>query len=260
MLSVTSAQLDAWIAAFIYPLARILAVVATAPLWSSIGIPRRIRLLLGLAITLALTAALPPVVAVPPGSWSGLWILLQQMLIGVGMGFAMRTIFSAVDLAGEFIGFQMGLGFATAYDPLNSSQTPVISEFINLLALLVFLALNGHLLYVAALAQSFVAIPISATPLASGSWMNLVELGGRVFATGLLLALPILVALMITNLALGVLTRAAPQLNIFAIGFPLTLIGGFVALGVSLNYLAVPLQTLFEEGMAAMLGFARTAV
>ena len=150
----------------------------------------------------------------------------------------------------------MGLGFATFYDPLNSSQTPVIAEFLNLMTLLTFLSLNGHLLYIGTLVQSFSVIPVSAQPLGSGSWLNLVELGSRIFSMGLLLALPIIVALMITNIALAVLTRAAPQLNIFALGFPLTLTGGFIGLAISTNYLAVPLQQLFEFAFEALLGFA----
>jgi flagellar biosynthetic protein FliR len=178
------------------------------------------------------------------------------MLIGIGMGFATKIVFTAFDMAGEFISAQMGLGFATFYDPLSSSQTPVITEFINLIALLLFLSLNGHLLYLATLVQSFSAIPVSATPIGAGSWLNLAELASKIFSAGLLLSLPVMAALMITNVALAVLTRAAPQLNLFALGFPLTLMGGFVALAVSLNYLAVPLQGIFELGLEAMLGFA----
>lgn len=258
MISIGSAQIDAWIVAFVFPLARILGFIAAAPLWSTAGIPRRTRLILAISIAVAITPTLPPMPGVQPGSLPGLWILAQQMLIGIGMGFAAKIVFTAFDVAGEFIGAQMGLGFATFYDPLNSSQTPVITEFINLVALLLFLSMNGHLLYLATLAQSFSAIPVSATPLGASSWLNLAELGSKIFSAGLLLSLPIIVALMITNVALAVLTRAAPQLNLFALGFPLTLMGGFVALAISLNYLASPLQGIFEFGMSAMLGFAST--
>jgi len=256
MISLTTAQIDAWIVAFAYPLVRILAFIAAAPLWSTAGIPRRTRLILALGITLALAPALPAMPKIEPGSLAGLWIMAQQMLIGIAMGFAARVVFTAVDLAGEFIGFQMGLGFATFYDPLNSSQTPVISEFMGLIGLLLFLSLNGHLMYVATLAQSFYAIPVGGNLLSSGSWLNLAELGGKIFSAGLLLALPVIVALMIANLALAVLTRAAPQLNIFALGFPLTLLGGFVSIAISMSYLASPLQTLYEYALSAMLGFA----
>ena len=256
MISIDSAQIDAWIVAFIFPLARIFGFIVAAPLWSMAAIPQRTRLILGLAITLAIAPVLPPMPAVPPTTLAGLWIMLQQMLIGIGMGFAARVVFAAFDVAGEFMGFQMGLGFATFYDPLRGSQTPVLAEFVDLIALLLLLSMNGHLLYFATLAQSFVAIPVSATPLATDSWMNLVRLGSYMFSTGLLLALPVAVALMITNLALAVLTRAAPQLNIFALGFPLTLLGGFFALSISLNYLAAPIQAVFEIALSAMLGFA----
>lgn len=255
MISITSTQIDAWIAAFIFPLARILAFIATAPLWSSAGIPRRTRLILAIAIATSLAPGLPSMPAVQPASLSGLWILLQQILIGIGMGFAAKIVFTAFDLAGEFIGSQMGLGFATFYDPLNSAQTPVVAEFIGLLALLLFLSLNGHLIYLATLAQSFSAIPVSGNPLGAASWLNLVELGGKIFSAGLLIALPIIVALTITNVALAVLTRAAPQLNLFALGFPLTLIGGFLVLAISLDYLASPMQGIFEFALSAMLGF-----
>ena len=256
MISIDSAQIDAWIVAFIFPLARIFGFIVAAPLWNMAVVPQRTRLILGLAITLAIAPALPPMPAVPPATLAGLWIILQQMLIGIGMGFAARIVFSAFDLAGEFMGFQMGLGFATFYDPLRGSQTPVLANFFSILALLMLLSMNGHLLYFATLAQSFVAIPVSATPLAADSWMNLVRLGGYIFSAGLLLALPVAVALMITNLALAVLTRAAPQLNIFALGFPMTLLGGFFALSISLNYLAGPFQAVFEIALGAMLGFA----
>ncbi|MPM96840.1 hypothetical protein SDC9_144005 [bioreactor metagenome] len=180
--------------------------------------------------------------------------MAQQMLIGIGMGFAAKIVFTAFLFAGEFIGSQMGLGFATFYDPLNASQTPVIAEFMNLVALLLFLSLNGHLLYLATLAQSFSAIPISNVPVGAGSWLNIAELGSKIFSAGLLLSLPIMAALMITNVALAVLTRAAPQLNLFALGFPLTLIGGFLILAISLNYLAPPFQGIFQVGLEAMLG------
>lgn len=256
MISIGSAQIDVWIAAFIFPLARILAFIASAPLWSTGGIPRQTRLIMGIAITAAIAPTLADMPIVQPASLAGLWIMLQQMLIGIGMGFAARIVFAAFDMAGEFIGFQMGLGFATFFDPMSSSQTPVIAEFIGLIALLLFLSMNGHLLYIATLAQSFSAIPVSATPLGAASWLNLAELGSKIFSAGLLLALPVIVALMITNVALAVLTRAAPQLNIFALGFPITLLGGFFAIAISMNYLASPLQAVFEFALSAMLGFA----
>ena len=254
MIEFSSAQLDAWIAAFFYPLARILGLLAVAPPFSNAARPRRVRLALGLAITLALAPALAPIPAIAPGTGPGLMLLAQQMLIGLTMGFVMRLAIAAVDFAGEAIGLQMGLGFATFYDPDNSAQTPVVSEFLSLLAILVLLAINGHLMILATLARSFEVLPIGGTVIAASSWLNLANAGIIVFASGLMLSLPIVAAMLITNIALGVLTRAAPQLNLFAVGFPLTLAGGFIVMILSLSYLSAPLVRIFDHSLQAMLG------
>ena len=255
MISLTSGQIDAWIAAFFFPLARVLALLAAAPPFSNPGMNTRVRLMLGLAITLALTPALPPMPPVAPASGMGLLILAQQMLIGFAIGFTLRRVFNAVDMAGTMIGYQMGLGFATSYDPQNASQTPVVAEFIGVLALLVFLAMNGHLMVLMTLAQSFTLIPVGVGKLAAASWLNIANAGTVIFVSGVFLALPVLIALLITNIALGILGRVAPQLNLMAIGFPITLILGFAALLVSFSYLGEPLQQLFEYGLNSMRGF-----
>ena len=211
--------------------------------------------MLGLTIALAITPALPPIPPMDPASGTGLLILAQQMLIGLSMGFSLRLVFSAIDMAGNMIGTQMGLGFATAYDPQSASQTAVISEFIGMLALLVFMAINGHLMVITTLVESFSSLPIGIGTLASGSWLNIANAGGIVFSSGVLLSLPIVVALLITNIALGVLGRVAPQLNLMAIGFPITIVLGFIALMVSMSYLSAPLQRLFEFGLQSMMGY-----
>jgi flagellar biosynthesis protein FliR len=256
VISVTSAQLDAWIALLIYPLTRILAFTATVPFLNNAGVPRRVRLMLGLVIAAAIIPGLPPLPVISPTSSQGLMLLAQQLLIGLGMAFSMRIIYAGVDLAGTFIGLQMGLGFATFYDPQGTSQTAVLSNLLGLLATLLFLAMNGHLIYIATLARSFEALPIALSPLNADSGLYLAHLGSRMFSIGALLSLPVITVLLITNLALGVLNRAAPQLNLFAIGFPITLTLGFVATGLMFSYLAVPLQQLFEEGLNAILNFA----
>ena len=253
MISLTTAQLNAWIAAFLFPLARILALLAAAPPFNNPGLTTRVRLMLGLAIAMAVVPALPAMPDVEPASGMGLLVFAQQLLTGFAIGFTLRLVFNAVDMAGAMIGYQMGLGFATSYDPQNASQSPVVSEFIGILALLSFLSINGHLMVLATLVQSFSLIPVGAGSLAAASWLNIAHAGGVIFTSGVFLALPIVIALLITNIALGVLGRVAPQLNIIAIGFPVTLILGFAAMMVCLNYLAAPLQQLFEYGLDSML-------
>lgn len=254
MIALTTAQLDAWIAAFVFPLARILALIAAAPPFSNAAVPMRIKLALGLGISLALLPALPPIPPVSPASGTGLLILAQQMLIGYAMGFAMRLVVAAIDFAGEVIGLQMGLGFATFYDPDSASQTPVVAQYISLFGTLILLAINGHLMILATLAQSFVLLPIGGTSLAAGSWSNLAHAGAIIFASGLMIALPAVAAMLITNTAMGVLTRAAPQLNLFAVGFPITIAGGFVIMILMTSYLGGPFVQLFEHGLQALLG------
>jgi flagellar biosynthetic protein FliR len=248
MLSVSAAQLDAWLALFAYPLARILAMVGSAPVFGNDGVPRRVRLVVGLAITLGVAPSLAPVAAIPLASWEGLLVLVQQTLVGLAMGITLRVIFAALDVMGELVSLQMGLSFATFFDPVAGGQTAVVGEFLNLLATLIFLAVNGHLLMAEVLARSFEWLPITATPLHHGGWALLARFGATLFSTGLLLALPVVTALLITNIALGVLTRAAPQLNLFAIGFPITLTVGFGVLILALDHLSPLLQRFFDLG------------
>jgi flagellar biosynthesis protein FliR len=252
MISVTSAQLDAWLALLVFPLARVLGLMASAPIFNNVGTPMRVRLMAGLAITLALIPILPPMPAIPAGSWIGLAVIAEQTLIGILMGFALRLAFITVDVAGELIGLQMGLSFAVFYDPQNAGQTPVLTEFIGLLTTLIFLALNGHLMILAALAESFSLLPVTLAPPHAAGLSTLLRWSGVIFASGLLLSLPLIAALLIANIALGVLSRVAPQLNLFAVGFPVTLAVGFVVLMFSLPYIGAAMEHLFQQGFRAM--------
>ncbi|MDP2808790.1 MAG: flagellar biosynthetic protein FliR [Rhodocyclaceae bacterium] len=259
MISFTSAQLDAWLAAFVFPMARILGLMATAPVFNNAALPMRIRLAIGLAITLALAPALPPMPALPAGSWIGLSVLVQQSLIGLLLGFTLRLAFIAVDVAGELIGLQMGLSFAVFYDPQSSGQTPVITEFLGLLATLLFLAMNGHLLALSALAESFALLPVVTTPFAVKGLSVVMAWAGTLFATGVLLSLPLVAALLIANIAMGVLARVAPQMNLFAVGFPVTITAGFAVLMLTMPYFGAALERLFDQSFAALRSVVQAA-
>lgn len=257
MLSVTSAQLEGWLALLAFPMARILGFVGAAPVFGNNAVPRRIKLVVGLAVTMGV---LPVVTATPPeaiDSWAGILILFQQTLIGIAMGLVLRVVFAALDLMGEIISLQMGLSFATFFDPVAGGQTAVVGEFLTLISTLVFLSLNGHLLMIDALARSFEWLPVSATLPHKGGWLVLARFGASIFASGLLMALPIVTALLITNIALGVLTRAAPQLNLFAIGFPITLTVGFGVLLLALGHLAPLLQHFYDVGFTTLADLIR---
>ena len=252
MISISSAQIDTWLALFVFPLSRILGLLATAPVFNNTALPMQLRLIAGLAITLGLAPALPPLPAIAAGSWIGLVVVAEQMLIGVLMGFALSITFRAVDVAGALIGLQMGLSFATFFDPASGGQTPVISEILGLLTTLIFLSLNGHLLVLSVLAESFTLLPVSTTPIHAAAFSSLMAWSAILFSTGVLLSLPLITALLVTNIALGVLARIAQQLNLFAVGFPVTLTLGFLVLLLSLPYMGTALEGIFASGFQAM--------
>lgn len=252
MFSITTEQLNGWLSSLIWPLARILALLASTPLLGSSSIPTQTKL--GLAVLLAVLIApvLPPLPQIDPGSGIGLIVLMQQIIIGLAMGFSMRIVFTAVEMAGEITGLQMGLGFATFFDPQQSGQVQLVGRFYGLLATLVFMAIDGHLQIIAILAHSFTTLPIGTEGMSTTSFTALVSWGIKIFTLGLHLALPVLTALLITNLALGILTRAAPQLNIFAVGFPLTLGIGLLVMSWALPYFTPLLDQVFQESFSIM--------
>ncbi|MBN8771228.1 MAG: flagellar biosynthetic protein FliR [Thiobacillus sp.] len=251
MISLTDAQLNAWLISFIWPLTRILGLIMVAPVFGHSSVPRRVKIGLGVFIALIIAPTLPPMPDVGLGSWHGLFILIQQLLIGMAIGFIMRIVFAAVEAAGEIVGLQMGLGFASFFDPQSAGQTIVISQFFNLLASLLFLAVNAHLLLLGILVESFKSLPISPQPLSTAGFYSVANYGSVVFSVGLQLALPLIAILLMTNLALGILTRSAPQLNIFAIGFPITLGVGLIALDITLPYFTPQFEHMFRNGFAA---------
>jgi flagellar biosynthetic protein FliR len=251
MLTLTSIEINAWIAGLLWPLTRILGLVAAAPLFGNTAVPVSIKVSLGVLLAAIIAPTVPALPALDPMSLAGLLILVKELLIGLAIGFAMRIVFAAVEFAGEVASMSMGLGFAVFFDPATRGRSSAISQFLALVATMAFLAVNAHLVLLAALAESFVSLPISSTPFSSGAPLEVVRWGARIFSAGLQLALPVIAALLITNVALGVLTRAAPQLNIFGIGFPLTLGVGFLTLSLAMPYLGTPIVNLFNEGIEA---------
>ena len=250
MISVSSDLLQAWINGLLWPLTRVLGVLAVAPVFSSRGLPNQVKIGLGILLTLIIAPTLPPLPAIGIFSAQGLLILVEQLVIGLAIGFCVRIVFAAVDMAGQVAGMTMGLGFASFYDPQTQGQTTSLNQFFVLLATLVFLAMNGHLMLIQALADSFVSFPIGSAQQVNA--LAIVQWGGKIFSAGLLLALPVTAALLITNMALGILTRTAPQLNLFGIGFPITLGMGFLMVAWTLPGMLPPLQQLIEETLALL--------
>ncbi len=259
-MSFTETQLLAWIGAFIWPLARVGAMMATAPIFSSQQTPKTLRLGFVLILSWIMMPLIPAPELVDFLSYDAIIILAQQLLIGLVMGFMLQMVFGALVFGGQAIAYSMGLGFASMMDPQNGVQVPVVAQFYLIVSTLFFLAINGHLILIELVADSFYVFPVSTTGIGSAGLEAIVGWGSDMFVGGLLLALPVMAALLLVNLGLGVIGRAAPQLNIFAVGFPVTIILGFILVWVTLPDVMNIFQDLLEQSFAllkSILGFSR---
>ncbi|MGU3415893.1 flagellar biosynthetic protein FliR [Enterobacteriaceae bacterium C34A] len=237
-------QLYGLISHYFFILARVAALLHVAPIFGEKAVSRRLRAGLALLIALLMGDSTPDA-QIGLYSWTGLWVVAKQVVIGVAMGLTLQFIFAAVRLAGEIIGMQMGLSFATFFDP-GTGNSPVISRILNLLVTLLFLTFNGHLWLLSVLADTFQALPVNAAPLHAGGFLAVFSHAGLIFSQGLMLGLPIIALLLCINFTLGLLNRLTPQLSIFVVGFPLTLSVGMVALFL----IAQTLAPFFERLMA----------
>lgn len=248
LLELTNEQIGGWVGQFMLPLFRIAALLFTMPIIGSQLVPGRIRLYFSLAITFMLAPVLPSMPAVDGLTLQAIWLVAEQVIIGVMMGFALQLFFHLFIITGQLLAMQMGLGFASMVDPTNGISVPVLGQFLNMLTTLLFLGMNGHLVVLDILAESFTTLPVGSGLSLTHFW----ELAGRlgwVLGAGLLLALPAITALLVVNLAFGLMTRAAPQLNIFTIGFPLTLVLGLVIIWISLADLLARYQQFIMESL-----------
>ncbi|MDW5375720.1 flagellar biosynthetic protein FliR [Halomonas sp. HP20-15] len=252
MLEVTFGQLQDWIVAFLWPFTRLAAFIMAAPLWGHNSIPRQSKIALAALLAYVIAPTLPPLPEVPIISWEGLGIMVEQTLIGVAIGLIMRIALAVVMAAGEYIGLQMGLAFATFFSPDTGANTMVLSRFLYMIALLMLLAFNAHLVVIEILAESFRTLPIGIQALNPDAFEFVARYASTIFTSGLLLALPVVAALLIINLSLGILNRAAPQLTIFSIGFPMTLTVGLVLIAVLMQDYGRFLELLFAQAFSTM--------
>ncbi len=224
-----------WVARFFWPFLRIGAFFVAMPIFNSRSVPLRVRLILALAVTLAVMPSLPPVAESDLLNLAAVLVAVRELVIGIAMGFVLQLAFAALVFAGQNIAYSMGLGFAAMIDPQLGVQVPLVSQLYLLFATLFFLGLDGHLVMIDMLAAGFQTLPPGLEGLAREDLWTLVRWSSGVFSGGVLLSLPIVIALLFVNMALGIATRAAPQLNIFSVGFPITLL-----LGLALIWLTLP--------------------
>jgi flagellar biosynthetic protein FliR len=238
------------------PLFRVASMLMVMPVFGTTLIPRRVRLYFAVAITVCIAPSLPPMPAVSPLDLSGLMLIAEQILVGAVLGFSLQLFFQAFAVAGQIVAIQMGMGFASMVDPANGVSVAVIGQFFTMLVTLLFLSMNGHLVVFEVLTESFTTLPVGSGLMTAHYW----ELAGKlgwVLGAALLLVLPAVTALLVVNIAFGVMTRAAPQLNIFSIGFPLTLVLGLFIVWVGLADILNQYQPLATEALQLLRELAR---
>lgn len=256
MLELSSAQIGAWVGSFLLPLFRVSALLMFMPLIGTQLVPGRVRLYLSLAICLAIMPSLPPMPVIDAISVQALIWIAQEVLIGAMLGFVLQLFFQIFVIAGQIIAMQMGLGFASMVDPANGISVPVIGQVFTILVTLLFLAMNAHLVVFEVLAESFFTLPVGGGFLLENYW-EIVHKLSWVLGAALLLVLPAVTALLVVNLAFGVMTRAAPQLNIFSIGFPLTLVLGLVIVWIGMADFLAQYQMFATEALQFLREMAR---
>jgi flagellar biosynthetic protein FliR len=235
-----------------WPSLRIGGFVATAPIASETTIPSRVKIILALALSFLVAPLAPVPAALSIFSGAGLLTAVEEILTGVAIGMVMQLAFEALTFAGQTVSMTMGLGFSTLIDPQRGASVPVLGQIFMLMGTLTYLAINGHLVLLGALAHSFQSLPIGGQNIDKDFLLAVATWGGRIFETGLLVALPTMIALIVVNMALGVVMRAAPQLNLFGIGFTITLLCGFFVLMVGLEGIMAGISSLIDSALSAV--------
>lgn len=249
MFTFSEAQLVAWLSPVLWPFLRVLAMFTVAPIFSMRMIPMRVKIGLAFLVALCAQAALEGQPVVDVNGREALGAVVQQVVVGLSIGFAVRLVFSSVELAGEVIGLQMGLNFASFFDPSSNAQVSAVARFFGNVSMLLFIVINGHLMVVMAVVKSFDRFPVNGNFLTTLNQMRLFELGASLFSSALWIALPMIALLLFVNLALGVISRVAPQMNIYAVGFPVTLTVGMLGITATLPMLEQPMLTLMQRAI-----------
>ncbi|CAM3030963.1 flagellar biosynthetic protein FliR [Legionella worsleiensis] len=238
----------------IWPMGRIGGLMLTVPVFSSGLLPSRIKIL----FLCLLSWVCSPFVSGQLSfiNFDGLFLvyIVQELLFGILMGFVLQLVFQVFVLGGQIISMQAGLGFAIMVDPASKASVPLISQFYQMMMVLIFLALNGHLALLDALMESFRMMPIGHIPQDKNLIWNVIQFSGWMFKEALLISIPAILSLLIVSLSFGIMTRVAPQLNIFSLGFPITLLMSFVVIKIGLSAVGTQMVESIQHGMLFIKG------
>lgn len=249
MLEIPASEITAWIGRYLWPMFRIGAFFMAMPVIGTQLVSMRIRLGLMLVVTLAVVPVLPVMPRVDGLSLDAYLLVGQQILIGVSMAFVLQLMFQVFVVAGQMIAYQMGLGFASIADPVNGVTVAVLSQFYLMMVTLLFLSVNGHLVVIEVLVESFRILPVGMASFDFNMLWQIASWGAWMFASAVIIAMPAVTALLVVNFAFGIMNRAAPQLNIFSLGFPFTMLFGLLIVYVSLSGFMPQYHRVAEEGL-----------
>lgn len=242
-MAISIEQLTLWLGMFLWPFFRIAAMMSAISVFGSRLVPQLIRLLFSCVITISIFKLLPPMPTLDALSLNTMILIAQQIIIGLAFGFIIQMVFQIFVIGGQLIAMQAGLGFASMIDPQNGVSVPVVSQFYLMLITLLYLSMDGHLVMIKMIIESFDYLPVGVNGLPLSSIWAVINFMSWMFAKAVMVALPAVSALLIVNIAFGVMTRSAPQLNIFTIGFPITLV-----IGLCVIYFTLPnVLQLFNE-------------
>jgi len=245
----TEAIVNQYMADFLLPLSRVSALIMSMIGFGAKSIPRRIKLFLSIAITVAIMPAIPPTNVETLFSFQTTILVLQQTMIGVMLGFVTLMVVNTFTLAGQIIAMQSGLGFASLVDPTSGMNVPAVGQFFLILSSLLFWVMDGHLAYLQFIVASFETLPIPLENFNAVKYKEIVEWGGWMFATALSLAMAPLTAMLLINFSFGIMTRAAPQLNIFAIGFPITMCSGLLIMWLTMGNFLTHFEAQWQRAL-----------
>lgn len=226
---------------------RITAMVMTLPLFSSRSIPFLFKVGLAFSTSMSLFTILkfeylPVLTKILPFAVG----VIGEIMLGIIIGLSVKLIFAGIQMAGQLAGYQMGLAIANVMDPATSEQFPILSQYNNLLALLILVTTNAHHWFFRALAESYRLVPPFRFHFSNSLMQQLVELGGNMFVIAIQVGAPVIAALLLTSVAFGLIARTVPQMNVFIEAMPLKIAVGLLFLGFSLPYLSLFLKTLFS--------------
>jgi flagellar biosynthetic protein FliR len=245
----TESVINQFLADFLLPLARISALVMTMIGFGAKAIPTRVKLFLSLTVTVAVMPAIPPTTVANLFSLQTSLFVMEQTLIGIMLGFVTIMVVNTFTLAGQIVAMQTGLGFAPLVDPTSGMNVPAVGQFFLILSSLLFWAMDGHLAYLQFVAMSFDTLPIPLGSIEAVKFKEIVEWGSWMFATALSLSMAPLTAMLLINFSFGIMTRAAPQLNIFAIGFPITMCSGLLIMWLTMGNFMTHFEAQWQRAL-----------